>query len=551
MDDDDDELRALRQQVADAPDAPGAHAALATALQARGALDDAIGAHRAAVDAAHQQAAIASYNLGAALVAAGRLDDAAAAFATATTLAPRWLPPLDNLTAMRALLGQWPEAEAAARAALALAPDHALAHHHLGLVCGQTARLDEAAAHHRAALAADPTLADAALALGATLTAQGDHAAARAAYRQARALAPTRADAALALALAELAHGTVADAVTTAAAARALAPTDPRGHAVHGSALTRAGDHAAAAAAYAAARDLTPDDPDAHYNCALAAEAADQPDLAIAHYRAALARAPRHLPSLLNLSRVLVDLRRLDELEPLYQEIEALVPANTMTPHLRAALRGELTAAAPRAYVVDLFDALAPRFDDLMVGTLRYAGHRRLAALIADRAAGRRFARALDLGCGSGLVAPLVRDHVAWLAGVDLAPRMIEVARARGLYDELTVADVVDHLATVPAATLALVTAADVLIYLGDLAPLFAAVARALTDAGWFAFTVERSDADDVVLQATGRYAHGRAYVARLAAAHGLTVLALEAFEVRHEADLPVPGWLVLLARAP
>ena len=346
----------------------------------------------------------------------------------------------------------------------------------------------------------------------------------------------------------ELGHG--ADAVAAAVTACALAPTDPRAHAAHGAALIRAGHPADAAAAYARARDLAPHDPGAHYNCALAAEAGDQVDAAVAHYRAALARAPGHVPSLLNLSRVLVDARRFDEVAPVYQQLEAALPGNTMTPHLRAALRGDLTAAAPRAYVVDLFDALAPRFDDLMVGTLGYDGHRRLAALVTRLGAGRRFARALDLGCGSGLVAPLVRDHVDWLAGVDLAPRMIDAARARGLYDQLDVADVVEHLATVPPATLALITAADVLIYLGDLTPLFAAVARALAPAGWFALTVERSDDVDARLQATGRYAHSRAHLAALAAAHGLEVLAIEPLVVRREADLPVPGWVAVLARA-
>ena len=48
----------------------------------------------------------------------------------------------------------------------------------------------------------------------------------------------------------------------------------------------------------------------------------------------------------------------------------------------------------------------------------------------------------LDLGCGTGLAGAAFRPHVDWLAGVDLSPKMIEVARAKGLYDRLAVADI-------------------------------------------------------------------------------------------------------------
>ena len=93
-----------------------------------------------------------------------------------------------------------------------------------------------------------------------------------------------------------------------------------------------------------------------------------------------------------------------------------------------------------------------------------------------------------------------------------------------------------------------LMIATDVLIYLGELAPLVAAIARRLAPGGWFAASVERSDDADVRLRATGRYAHGRAYLERLAAAHGLAVRSFEAIDVRLEASGRIPGWLFVLA---
>ena len=53
------------------------------------------------------------------------------------------------------------------------------------------------------------------------------------------------------------------------------------------------------------------------------------------------------------------------------------------------------------------------------------------------------FKRAIDLGCGTGLGAAAFAKEVDRFIGIDLSPRMIERARATGLYAELEVADMV------------------------------------------------------------------------------------------------------------
>src|SRR5205085_2422275 len=117
----------------------------------------------------------------------------------------------------------------------------------------------------------------------------------------------------------------------------------------------------------------------------------------------------------------------------------------------------------------------------------------------------------------------------ATLAGVDLSPAMIEQARARGVYDILRTGDLVALLRAAGPESFDLLTAADVLIYTGDLSPVFEAAARALRPAGLFAFTVE---ADTTGLaagryhlqRATLRYTHAEPYLHHLAAIHGFTV---------------------------
>ena len=102
--------------------------------------------------------------------------------------------------------------------------------------------------------------------------------------------------------------------------------------------------------------------------------------------------------------------------------------------------------------------------------------------------------RVLDLGCGTGLAGAAFRSRAAYLSGVDLSPAMIEKARARDIYDALAVGDLETALAQEGPA-FDLILAADTLVYLGDLAPVFGVIATHLSPDGYFLFTAEAQDA--------------------------------------------------------
>jgi predicted TPR repeat methyltransferase len=97
------------------------------------------------------------------------------------------------------------------------------------------------------------------------------------------------------------------------------------------------------------------------------------------------------------------------------------------------------------------------------------------------------------LGCGTGLAGAVFTPLATRLDGVDLSPAMIEKARARGIYDQLVVADLEDALAA-DGACYDLILAADTLVYLGDLAVVFEAARRRLSPEGYFLFTVEKAE---------------------------------------------------------
>jgi predicted TPR repeat methyltransferase len=207
----------------------------------------------------------------------------------------------------------------------------------------------------------------------------------------------------------------------------------------------------------------------------------------------------------------------------------------------------------PPTYVRALFDQYAPKFDTALVNDLGYRGPEMLfkAVLAARAALGKPafFRRAIDLGCGTGLAARAFAAQTDAIIGIDLSPRMIELARATGLYAELEVAEIVEGLSGKPDASADLVLAADVMVYVHDMAPLLAEVARVLAPGGLLAFTAETHSGDGIVLGGGLRYAHSAATIRASVDAAGLTLNQLGAASTRTESGVPVPGLVAVATR--
>ena len=217
---------------------------------------------------------------------------------------------------------------------------------------------------------------------------------------------------------------------------------------------------------------------------------------------------------------------------------------------------GEALPAMTEAYVRRLFDQYAARYDTALTEHLNYRGPALLldaieAAMRAERRP-LRFGAMLDLGCGTGLAAAAFRPFADWLVGVDLSPAMIAQAATKGLYDRLVTGDLSGFLGSEFAAAgkYHLAVAADVLVYVNDLAPVVAAVARILYTNGLLAFTVETHPGDGLKLLPTLRFAYGEAYLRATITAAGLRLLKLGAASIRTENGVPVQG-LVLVAVRP
>jgi predicted TPR repeat methyltransferase len=211
-------------------------------------------------------------------------------------------------------------------------------------------------------------------------------------------------------------------------------------------------------------------------------------------------------------------------------------------------------ASMPKAYVQVLFDQYAPRFEASLVGDLGYRGPALLfKAVLSVRAGARKpafFKRAIDLGCGTGLAATAFAREVDRFIGIDLSPRMIERARATGLYAELEVADMVEGLRGKPDAGADLILAADAMVYVADLTPVLGEAARVLAPGGLLAFTTETHSGCGVRIGGGLRYAHAEAYVRAELEAAGLILARCENLSARNEDAIPVPGLVVVATKA-
>ena len=314
--------------------------------------------------------------------------------------------------------------------------------------------------------------------------------------------------------------------------------------------MTASADHARALAALERDARVHPRDARLQLAIGQALQHLARPLAALTAYERALALAPRLGPAWTLRGHLLRQAGRLADASVCFNN--AIDCGEDVASHqyfLSALGRGALPSLAPPQFVRGLFDEYADRFESDLVGTLNYRGHEQVCAPLAALHPAP-FACALDIGCGSGLAAPLLRPLATRLVGVDLSPRMIERASATGLYDDLHVADLLAHLAATNARV-DLVVACDVFIYIGDLAPVFAAVSRVLSQDGVFVFSVEEGQADaGYDLLPTLRYAHSEPWLRELARAQGLRVTRCARAPLREGHGEAIGGLVMHLARA-
>jgi len=220
-------------------------------------------------------------------------------------------------------------------------------------------------------------------------------------------------------------------------------------------------------------------------------------------------------------------------------------PEDGEASHMLAALTGTNTESAPADYVRGFFDSYADRFESHLVEGVKYQAPATLRALFDRVGDGASLDTVIDLGCGTGLAAQAFQGAANRFVGIDLSPRMLQLAAATGLYADLREADAATALAR--SINLSAILATDLFIYVGDLEKIFAGAVHALAPGGWLLFSVEAGEGEGYTLRPTGRYAQSPAYIRALIARHGLTEVACERAPVRGGSDGDIEGdyWII------
>ena len=215
--------------------------------------------------------------------------------------------------------------------------------------------------------------------------------------------------------------------------------------------------------------------------------------------------------------------------------------------HLLIALRDD--APPPRASdraIQHIYKNFAASYETRMVDDLKYVGPDRLRdglnAVIGDKGN----LEILDLGCGSGLAGMMIKPRAAHLTGVDLSPEMLELARARNIYDKLEVGEITEWLNR-SDSQFDLIMSCDCLIYFADLGAIVGPARRRLKPGGLLVMSMERGNRHPYSLTDTGRYTHHPQHVQEVAAKYGMDVVYIQESFLRMEYSDEVMGLYAIL----
>lgn len=231
----------------------------------------------------------------------------------------------------------------------------------------------------------------------------------------------------------------------------------------------------------------------------------------------------KHFGALSNLAAI--KMRRKDKPAAisLLQRAVDVEPNNKTTRFMLQALQevdGDIPAC--EEYARDLFNHYALYYEKHMQDTLQYKLPEKLWEILHSLNQ-QSFAKVLDLGCGTGLCGDVLKRFTENVTGVDIAEKMLSVAKSKDIYQNLICQDISEYLMH-NSEQFDLIVAADVLPYFGSLDVIFANVCKSLANNGIFIFTTEISMDKNWQVQESIRFSHSQQYVTELCAKHHLYI---------------------------
>jgi predicted TPR repeat methyltransferase len=490
------------------------------------------------------------------------------------------------LGAINGMLGLNEEAETCARKVIKLKPDTVAAYNNLGSALLAQKRFDDAESVLEAALKLNPSDPQALNNSGNLLLQRKQFKKSADYFRKATMVKPDYAEAHNNLGSALLGMDCADEAIASLEKALQLAPGYPDALYNYGQAAYLLGKYDDALGAYGRTLELQPGHTAALLGAAEVLKLKGMHDQAANCYQSAINAAPKlttayigyatllqkqnkHTEAIQMLSRALEvdpecvdalhysgasmkELGNIDAAAQFFSRALDINPELVQSRHMLAAIGlAEVPEKADARYVAELFDEYANKFDDHLVVGLEYRQPSELKELLAPLLGDAEpQLDVLDLGCGTGLCAPLFKPWSRSLTGVDLSRKMVAKAKERGLYDKLIVGDLVEPLSAEEGGY-DLILATDVFVYLGKLDDVVRHCSQSMRQGGILAFSVEllQEGDPDYILHSGGRYAHTRSYIERLVDSSPLSIHAVRETVQRKEKGEDVKAIIFVLVK--
>ena len=290
---------------------------------------------------------------------------------------------------------------------------------------------------------------------------------------------------------------------------------------------------------YRTALQLLPDSPEISYNLALILKETGDMEEALGLMFNAHLKSPENKIFAINLMETLGAYYRQNAEAALKiaENWQKLEPDNVFSRQILAGVSGAIDEANNAAYAKELFNAFAETYEE----TMNMLQPKIIERFIKEYGAVK--GRVLDLGCGTGMAAEKLKNDENRFDGVDVAENMLEIARSKGLYENLYCSDIEAFLKAHSVKNYDLVTAFDVFCYFGNLQSILDSLKGKEV---WF--SLEKGDderAQSYYPTPSGRYKHKRAYVEELLKDLGYKAVRIFELLIRQENGEDVKGFLV------
>lgn len=227
---------------------------------------------------------------------------------------------------------------------------------------------------------------------------------------------------------------------------------------------------------------------------------------------------------------------------------------NKIAVHMgNAIINGKNISRANDEYLKNIFDVFAKDFDTVLAG-LEYLAPAHVHEIMTRvyPVQKKTKLRILDAGCGTGLCGAFLKEYACYngLQGVDISTKMLDVAKAKKLYNKLYEDELI-HFLSKHKNTYNLIVSSDVFTYFGDLNELIFNAQKALKKGGRIIFTVSENDVNQegYLLHLSGRFLHNENYIKMLLETAGFSVEFFERKKLRNEGSEAVYGFIVSAIR--